>query len=120
MKTDKSPVVSKDPTKDTTGEIPPLNAPELKTNASLYYEHKTGVYANVAFRFIDGFDWSAGQVVDHIDSYSTTDVTIGYRLPAKGIRASVTALNVFDEKDRELAGGSVIGRKIIGTLATSF
>jgi len=120
MTTDKSPVVSKDPTKDTTGEIPPLNAPEFKSNASLYYEHKTGLYGNVAFRFIDGFDWSAGQVVDHIDSYSTTDLAIGYRLPAKGIRASITAVNLFDENDRELAGGAVMKRKIIGTLTTSF
>ena len=120
LKTDKSPVVSKDPAKDTTGEIPPLNAPKWKANASLYYEHKAGLYGNVAFRFIEAFDWSAGQVVDHIDSYSTTDVTVGYRLPAKGIRAAVTALNIFDEKDRELAGGAVIGRKIIGTITTSF
>ena len=104
----------------TDEKEPPLNAPKYKLNSSLYYEYKKGLYGNASVRFVDAFDWDAGQVKDRIDSHFTADLTIGYRVPKEGIRASVTAANLFDKKYRELAGGALLRRKVLGALTMKF
>ena len=96
------------------------NAPKFTFNSSFYYENQHGLYGKVAVRFVDAFDWVSGRRADRIDSYATTDIIVGYRVPTDAIRVSVTASNLFNEKYRDLAGGAILYRRILGSLKTHF
>ena len=92
-----------------TRDFDPINAPNFKINSSLNYESRSGIMANISFRYIPQFNWSAGVFYGTIESYFISDLGIGYKLNKTfSVLANIT--NIFNDYHREIVGGPELGR----------
>jgi iron complex outermembrane receptor protein len=92
-----------------TRDFDPINAPNFKINSSLNYESPSGIMANISFRYIPKFNWSAGVFYGTIESYFISDLGIGYKLNKTfSVLANIT--NIFNDYHREIVGGPELGR----------
>ena len=70
-------------------------------------------------KLVDAFEWSAGVFSGPIPSSQTFNVNAAYRINPR-IKLGVIATNVFDQKRFQLYGGSIIQRRILGSLTATF
>jgi len=66
-------------------------------------------------RAVNAFDWNAGVFVGRVPAYAVVDAAAGVKLQ-HGWRAEVDAANLLDHRHYELFGGSVLGRRVLGSL----
>jgi outer membrane receptor protein involved in Fe transport len=87
----------------------PINAPKFKINSSLSYESTSGITANINFRYIPEFKWSAGVFYGTIKKYFITDLSLGYKInPTFSVLGNIT--NIFNDYHSEIVGGPELGR----------
>lgn len=66
-------------------------------------------------RAVNAFDWNAGVFVGRVPAYAVVDAAAGVKLP-HGWRAEIDAANLLDHRHYELFGGSLLGRRVLGSL----
>ena len=95
------------------------NTPKHRGVLSASYSGANGLDATAAAKFASGFDWSAGVFSGPVPSRQTLDVSVGYQL-LDNLRAQVLATNLLDQERFHIYGGSVIRRRILGSLTVTF
>jgi len=91
------------------------NTPETKFNVGASYTGN-GWDASVRAKYVSEFDWAAGVFQGTIPSYATVNVTGGYDL-TDNVRLGLVVTNLLNNEHIQLFGGSVIGRRALGTLS---
>ncbi len=94
------------------------NAPRHKLNGGLTFRHPSGVEANVTVKYVPSFPWAAGIYQGPILAYTLIDVAASYRL-TRNVQFSFNASNVLDRRHYEIFGGSLLGRRAIGTMTVT-
>ncbi|MCZ6916209.1 MAG: TonB-dependent receptor [Gemmatimonadetes bacterium] len=108
-----------DPGAVAAGQTIVPNTPRHKGTIGLTYTGLQGFDATVNARFIEEHEWSAGVFAGTVPASQNFDVNVGYRFN-NNFRAYVNATNILDQKRFQLYGGSVIQRRILGGITTTF
>jgi outer membrane receptor protein involved in Fe transport len=95
------------------------NTPEHKVKLSLAYLGENGLSARADARFISAFEWASGIFAGPIPASQTVDLSAGYavsdRITVRGV-----ATNVFDQERYQIFGGSVLERRVLGSVSMTF
>lgn len=70
-------------------------------------------------RAVNAFEWNAGVFVGHVPAYAVVDAAAGWKLH-KNWRLEADAANLLDHQHYELFGGSLLGRRVLGSLVYSW
>ncbi|HUF13386.1 MAG TPA: TonB-dependent receptor [Longimicrobiales bacterium] len=97
---------------EVTEETIPLNAPTQKATGSVRYRNDDfGVTGRVRGRYVNGFPANSGVYSGDVESYTSFDVTAGYRLPfAEGLSLTVDVQNVLNTDYQTFVGAPALGR----------
>lgn len=95
------------------------NTPEHKFKASLAYEDGQGLTLRADARFVSGFDWASGVFVGPVPSSQTVDLSGGFALSDR-IALRAVATNVFDQQRYHLFGGTIVQRRVLGSITFTF
>jgi len=103
---------------ELTRQNDPINAPEWKWNASIKWSSSFGsLICN--FRHVDKFKWSDGIWAGDIGPYNILDLFYTYNI-TKNLDFNISALNVNNDRHKELVGGAVMGRQVVMRFTSSF
>lgn len=99
-----------------------LNAPTNKGSVGARFEDKvSGFSIDGRARYTDGFAMNSGVYIGNVESYTSIDLNIGYRLPmARSATVTLTATNLFNNVHQEFIGAPAIGRLILARLSYVF
>jgi outer membrane receptor protein involved in Fe transport len=90
-----------------------LNAPRHKGSASVRYRTADGFSAELRGRHVTRFDVKSGVFEGTVDPYTIVDVNVDYPLPfLSRAKVTATALNLLDNRHREIVGAPQIGRMV--------
>ncbi|MEO8479758.1 MAG: TonB-dependent receptor [Gemmatimonadota bacterium] len=96
------------------------NTPKQKGTVSLTYQGtRNGFDANVSLRAVASYDWAAGVLAGKVPSSEWVNASVGYKV-SSNFRVFAVGTNIFDQQRYQLFGGSVIGRRVLGGLTTTF
>ncbi|HEU5262637.1 MAG TPA: TonB-dependent receptor, partial [Gemmatimonadales bacterium] len=95
------------------------NTPKHKGTLSVQYAGAQGLDLGVTVRRQTAFDWAAGVFSGVVDWSQTVNLNAGYQVN-NNLRVHAIATNVLDQKRFHIYGGSVIGRRVIAGLTTTF
>lgn len=101
------------------GDILLPNAPKHKVNVALSYASRAGYSAEVTMKWVKGYPWAAGIFAGDVPDYTLVNVVAGYQI-TKNIHFGVNVYNLFDRQHYQIFGGSMLGRRILGTITTTF
>jgi outer membrane receptor for ferrienterochelin and colicins len=90
------------------------NAPSRQFSAGTTYAGRR-FSASGTIRAVSAFDWNSGVYVGPVPAYAVVDAAAGFNLQ-RGWRVDVDAANLLDHRHFELFGGSVLGRRVLGSL----
>jgi len=78
-------------------EATAFNSPSSKANVGMDFTEigSKDLSAGFTVRYVNGYDFRSGINVGHIPTFSTFDLTAGYRLPAIGGRINLSVQNLF-------------------------
>jgi outer membrane receptor protein involved in Fe transport len=94
------------------------NTPSKKASFGLSYVGAR-FDANASIRLVDGYPWAAGVFQGYVPSSEFVNLSAGFRVN-NNLRIHGIATNLLDEKQFQLYGGSVIGRRVLGGLTANF
>jgi outer membrane receptor protein involved in Fe transport len=103
---------------ELTKKNDPINAPKWKWNASIKWNSDLGDII-VNFRHVDKFKWSDGLWAGDIGPYSIIDLFYTYNI-TDNLDFNLSALNLNNDRHKELIGGAVMGRQIIMRFTSTF
>jgi len=95
------------------------NTPKHKGTFTLAYAGAQGLDVNFTLRRQTAFQWAAGVYSGLVDWSQTVDLSAGYRVNDY-LRVHALGTNVLDQKRFQIYGGSVIGRRVIAGVTTTF
>jgi len=95
------------------------NAPKHKVNLTLSYASRAGYNAGVTMKWVTGYPWAAGIFSGNVPEYTIVNLVAGYQI-TKNVHLGVNVYNLFDRKHYELFGGSMLERRALGTITTTF
>lgn len=95
------------------------NTPEHKFKLGLEYHKGEKLDASVHVRHVDRFQWMAGIFRGDVPSYTLVDLSGGYQL-GRNLRLNFVVTNLLDHEHFQLFGGSLIGRRAIGSITVDF
>ena len=101
------------------GDVLLPNAPKNKGNVSISYFGRNGLNFTIRLKAVEEYPWAAGVFRGDIPGYGIVNVAGGYRVH-ENVHLGVTVTNVLDKEHFELFGGSVNGRRAVGSLAVIF
>lgn len=99
-----------------------LNAPSNKAALNVQYRNRAKSFeAELRGRYVEGFPMKSGVYAGEVQTYFVSDVNLSYALPfSANTRATLAALNLFDNKHREFVGAPVLGRLVLAKLTQTF
>ena len=99
-----------------------LNAPTNKGSFGARYEDKVaGFTIDGRARYTDSFAMNSGVYIGNVESYTSIDMNLGYRLPmARSATITFTATNLFNNVHQEFIGAPAIGRLFLARLSYEF
>lgn len=100
------------------GERLEANTPRWKGTLGLGYDNQR-LDLNLTSRFVERYNWAAGNFVGPVGSSSTIDVAGGYRIN-RHLRGHALVTNALDERRYQLFGGAVIGRRALLGMTADF
>jgi hypothetical protein len=103
---------------ELTKKNDPINAPQWKWNASIKWDSPIGGLT-LNYRHVDEFTWNDGIWSGVIGPYDIFDIHYNLELTSN-LEMSVSALNILDDRHKELIGGAVMGRQVIMRMTSSF
>jgi outer membrane receptor protein involved in Fe transport len=77
------------------------------------------VSGSATMRAVSAFEWNSGVFVGHVPAYAVIDAAASVAL-RHGWRLEADAANLFDHQHYELFGGSVLRRRVLGSLVFSW
>lgn len=95
------------------------NTPKHKGTLSVQYAGAQGLDLGVTVRRQTAFEWAAGAFSGLVDWSQTVNVNAGYQVN-NNLRVHAIATNVLDQRRFHIYGGSVIGRRVIAGVTTTF
>ncbi|MCZ6819393.1 MAG: TonB-dependent receptor [Calditrichaeota bacterium] len=101
------------------GDLLLPNTPKHKFNLGLTYEGGQGIDFGAFLRYVDDVDWAAGIFHGPVPAYTVVNVAGGYSFDSS-TRIGITVTNLFDNEHYELFGGSVNGRRALGSVSFEF
>jgi iron complex outermembrane receptor protein len=78
-------------------EATAFNSPSSKANVGMDFSEivSKDAYGGFTIRYVNGYDFRSGINVGHIPTFSTFDLTAGYRVPALNGRINLSVQNLF-------------------------
>ncbi|HUL43934.1 MAG TPA: TonB-dependent receptor [Bacteroidota bacterium] len=95
------------------------NAPQFKINGGITYRSRNGYDVNVNVKYVPSFDWSAGIYAGPILAYALVNVAASYQITPH-LNAACNVSNLFDRVHYEIFGGSLLHRRALLSLTTTF
>jgi len=102
-----------------TGNVLVSNTPHNKGTVAADYAGAQGIDLGVDARFIDAYPWAYGVWAGPIPATQTVDVTGGYRVTPH-LRAYVVATDLVNQLRYQIYGGSVLSRRVLAGITSSF
>ena len=104
---------------NVAGNVLSPNTPRNKGVVSLTYAGRQGIDVGVDARIVSGYHWTMGLWDGDIPASQMVNLSAGYRINPH-LRVFANATNLFDEQHFEVYGGSVIGRRVLAALTSTF
>ena len=104
---------------NVAGNVLSPNTPRNKGVISLTYAGRQGVDVGVDARIVSGYHWTMGLWDGDIPASQMVNLSAGYRINPH-LRVFANATNLFDQQHFEVYGGSVIGRRVLAALTSTF
>jgi len=95
-----------------TGTGEPPNVPGHRASAGLRYDGVQGWFVRGEVSYVAGFSWQAGQLLADIPAYTLVGAALGYAPPGRRWSLSLRGRNLLDRDHIEMAGGSLLGRRL--------
>jgi iron complex outermembrane receptor protein len=95
------------------------NTPQHRGALALQYASRQGVDLSVDARVVAGYSWSTGIWVGYVPASQTVNLSAGYRIDPY-LRVYANATDLFDQQRFQVYGGSVIGRRILAGVTSTF
>ncbi|MFQ5649778.1 MAG: TonB-dependent receptor domain-containing protein [bacterium] len=95
------------------------NTPRHKVNLEVSYQKPSGLDLSVALKYVDEFTWAAGIFHGRVPSYAVVNLAAGYEIATK-TRLGIAVTNLLNNRHYELFGGSVNGRRAMGSVRFQF
>jgi hypothetical protein len=95
------------------------NTPRNKGTVTLAYAGRQGIDLGVDVRIVAGYPWSTGFWVGYILSNQAVNVNAGYRINPH-VRVFASGTDLFVQQRFEVYGGSVIGRRVLAGVTSTF
>ena len=95
------------------------NTPHHKGSVALEYAGRQGITLGVDARIVAGYLWKAGLYNGDIPASQTVNLHAGYRINPH-VRAYANATNLLDQQRFQVYGGSVIGRRVLAGVTSTF
>jgi len=91
------------------------NAPKNKLNGGITYHNPRGLEANLSVKYVPSFNWAAGIYQGRILAYTLVNLAASYKF-TPNVQLGVNVSNVLDRVHYEIFGGSLLKRRVIGTV----
>jgi outer membrane receptor protein involved in Fe transport len=101
------------------GNVLSPNTPHDKGAISLGYAGPQGIDVGVDARIVSRYRWTTGIWDGDIGASQTVNLNAGYRINPH-LRVYATATNLFDQQRFQVYGGSVIGRRVLAGVTSTF
>jgi iron complex outermembrane receptor protein len=95
------------------------NTPRHKVNIGFSYSNPAGFNAGLTARWVEKFSWAGGIFNGDVPEYTLVNLNAGYQL-TKNVYLGVNVSNLLNRKHYEIFGGSVLERRGLATLTTTF
>jgi outer membrane receptor protein involved in Fe transport len=95
------------------------NTPHNKGAISLAYAGGRGIDVGVDARIVSRYHWTAGVWDGDVPASQTVNVNAGFRINPH-LRVYANATNLFDQQRFQVYGGSVIGRRVLAGVTSTF
>jgi outer membrane receptor protein involved in Fe transport len=95
------------------------NSPDHRGSLGLMYQGRQGFDGSVSFRFSTGHEWVAGVFAGWVPSRQSVDLNLGYVIN-NNVRVFVSGTNILDQQRFQMFGGSVVGRRVLAGVSTTF
>ena len=104
---------------NVAGNVLSPNTPRNKGVISLTYAGRQGIDVGVDARIVSGYHWTMGLWDGDIPASQMVNLSAGYRINPH-LRVFANATNLFDQQHFEVYGGSVIGRRVLAGVTSTF
>ena len=104
---------------NVVGNVLSPNTPHNKGTISLAYVGRQGIDVGVDARIVSGYHWRTGVWDGDIPASQTVNLNARYRITPH-LRVYVNATNLLDQQRFQVFGGSVIGRRVLAGVTSTF
>jgi len=101
------------------GDVLVSNTPRNKGTVALSYAGRHGLNLGLEARIVEGYQWSSGIWVGYVPAYQTVNANAGYRINSH-LRVYATSTNILNQQCFQFYGGSVLGRRVLAGMTTTF
>lgn len=95
------------------------NTPKHKFKASLAYAGDQGLTLRADARIVSGYDWASGIFAGPVPASQTVDLSGGFEI-SDGVVLRAVATNVLDQQRYHLFGGTIVRRRVLGSITFTF
>jgi outer membrane receptor protein involved in Fe transport len=101
------------------GNVLSPNTPHNKGAVALEYNGRQGITLGVNARIVSGYHWRTGVWDGDIPASQTVNLNARYRINPH-LRVYANATNLLDQQRFQVFGGSVIGRRVLAGVTSTF
>jgi len=101
------------------GNVLSPNTPHNKGTVALEYAGPRGISLGVDARIVSAYHWTSGVWNGDVPASQTLSANVGYRINPH-LRLYANATNLFNQKRFQLYGGSVVGRRVLAGVTSTF
>ena len=95
------------------------NTPQHKGALALQYASRQGVDLSVDARIVPRYHWTTGVWDGEVPASQIVNLNAGYRI-SPHVRVYAYATDLFDQQRFQVYGGSVIGRRVLAGVTSTF
>jgi outer membrane receptor for ferrienterochelin and colicins len=95
------------------------NTPKHKASAELSYNGSSGFTASLSARWVKKFPWAGGIFNGDVPEYTVVNLVAAYQL-TKNVSIGTNVYNLLNRKHYEIFGGSMLERRVLATVTTTF
>jgi iron complex outermembrane receptor protein len=100
------------------GDVLEVNTPRHK--GSLGASYRSGpIDAGATLRLVDRYDWAAGVFAGPVPARQLVDMRAAVHI-GRNLVLQAVATNVFDQRQYEIFGGSLVGRRVLVGMTTAW
>jgi outer membrane receptor for ferrienterochelin and colicins len=95
------------------------NTPKHKASAEVSYSGASGFSASLSARWVKKFPWAGGIFNGDVPEYTVVNLVAAYQL-TKNVSIGTNVYNLLNRKHYEIFGGSMLERRVLATVTTTF